>query len=370
MQAYTLRAGSVRGEMIYQRPGSPYWNYDFTIDNQRYRGTTKQTTNSRAREFESQLLAQFREEGPIALRKRIPTLREFEKLFRKYVQDHNKLAPKSKAYYFDGMRLLLETSLASKRIDQIQKSHIETLELKGSHSWKNCALRTLRRMLSQAKEWRLIKELPKIPLFEQRERREVFSSQVEQAIIAEARQPLRDIFTVMMDTGCRPNEILQLRWEHIMWDQRVIFICKGKTKKSIRHVPLSDRTRDCLRRRGQDQGDSGYIFPSTRRSAGHYSIGSCDKEFRRVREKLGLPNEAVLYLSRHSFATSLLDATGNIKLVADTLGHSGTEITSTYLHPSTRGLTDVINLRNQQRSAGVMAQNAAQSVAEDSCGMD
>jgi hypothetical protein len=31
---------------------------------------------------------------------------------------------------------------------------------------------------------------------------------------------------------------------------------------------------------------------------------SCDKEFRRVREKLGLPTDSVLYLSRHSFATS------------------------------------------------------------------
>jgi integrase len=370
MQAHPLRAGSIRGEMIYQRPGSPYWFYDFTLDGQRHRGSTKQKTKSAAREYESELLAQLKQDGPTALRKRVPSLREFEKVFRKYVQDHNKLAKKSKAYYYDGMRLLLETSLASMRINQIQRSDIDTLELKGSESWKNCALRTLRRMLKQAKEWRLIRDVPVIPLFEQRQRREVFSPEVEQAIIAEARQPLCDIFVLMMDTGCRPNEILQLRWEHILWDHRLIFISKGKTRKARRHVPLSDRAIECLRRRGQDKGVSGYIFASTRRSAGHYSIGSCDKEFRRVREKLGLPIEAVLYLSRHSFATSLLDATGNIKLVADTLGHSGTEITSTYLHPSTRGLTDVINVRNQQRSARVMAQNAAQSVAEVSCGMD
>jgi integrase len=123
-------------------------------------------------------------------------------------------------------------------------------------------------MLKQAKEWRLLREVPVIPLFEQRQRREVFSPEVEQAIIAEARQPLRDIFTLMMDTGCRPNEILQLRWEHIVWDHRLIFICKGKTKKARRHVPLSDRAIECLRHRAQEQGESGYIFPPTRRSAG------------------------------------------------------------------------------------------------------
>jgi integrase len=259
--------------MIYQRPGSPYWFFDFTIDGQRHRGSTKQTTKARAREFESETLTKLKMEGQTALRKRIPTLREFEKAFRKFVKDHNALAPKSKAYYRDGMRLLLDTGLASKRIDQIQKSDIQTLTLQGSNSWKNCALRTLRRMLSQAKEWRLLRELPTIPLFEQRERREIFGPEVEQAIIDEARQPLRDIFILMMDTGCRPNEVLQLRWEHVLWDRRVIFICKAKTKKWIRHVPLSDRTRDCPTQRVQVQGQSGYIFPSKRRSPGHYSIG-------------------------------------------------------------------------------------------------
>jgi integrase len=38
----------------------------------------------------------------------------------------------------------------------------------------------------------------------------------------------------MMDTGCRPGEILALRWEDIPWDLGVIFVRRGKTKKSIR----------------------------------------------------------------------------------------------------------------------------------------
>ena len=37
----------------------------------------------------------------------------------------------------------------------------------------------------------------------------------------------------------------------------------------------------------------------------------------RACDLLGLPKDLLLYVARHSFATGLLDATGNIKLVAD-----------------------------------------------------
>jgi integrase len=288
-------------------------------------------------------------------------LREFVPRFRKFVEQHNHLAPKSKAYYEDGIGLLLNSSLRGKRLDKISKSDIQTLQLPGSASWQNCARRTLRRMLWQAKEWKLLREVPRVPLLEQRQRRSVFDPTVEQKIIAEARQPLRDVYVTMMDTGCRPHEIVGLQWDDILWDHRVIFIRKGKTKKSTRYVPLSDRVRDCLQDRQPGPNPSGFVFASHRCKSGHVSVSSLDKEFSRVREKLGLPADIVLYVARHSFATTLLDATGNIKLVADALGHADTKITATYLHPATGGISDLINQRNERRSQDFMAHSAAHS---------
>jgi integrase len=34
----------------------------------------------------------------------------------------------------------------------------------------------------------------------------------------------QDVFVTMMDTGCRPGEVLALRWEDILWDLGVTFV--------------------------------------------------------------------------------------------------------------------------------------------------
>jgi hypothetical protein len=78
----------------------------------------------------------------------------------------------------DGIGLLLNSSVASMRLDHIKKAHIQTLQLPGSASWQNCALSTLRRMLAIAKEWGLLCEVPTFPLLEQRQRRDVFDQEV------------------------------------------------------------------------------------------------------------------------------------------------------------------------------------------------
>ena len=356
--------------MIFKRSGSPYYWYDFTVDDQRQRGSTRQTTKAAASQYEAELITRAREDGPSSLRKRIPYFRDYVPVFRNYIRNHNKLAPKTKVYYEDGIGLLLKTEIASKRIDQIRRTDIETLTLpEGSGSWQNCPLRTLRRMLHLAKEWKLIREAPPVPLQEQRQRTGLFDPAAEQRIIDAAKQPFRDIFITMMDTGCRPSEVVALQREDMRWDQRLIFIARGKTKKSRRFVPMSDRVHDFLRARTKDGEARGWVFPS-RRNESHYTVGAIDKEFRRIRNVLGLPSDYVPYIARHTFATSALDLTGNIQLVADALGHADTKITSTYLHPSRRGLTALINSRNEQRTNLAMAQSAAHSPSTKSSGSE
>jgi integrase len=354
--------------MIFKRNKSAYWYYDFTLAGDRYRGSTKEKTKNAAQAYEAALRTRISERGPSARPKKAPQFREFVPAFRSFIKHHTGLSPKSKAYYEDGIGLLLNSSVASMRLDHIKRSHIQTLQLPGSASWQNCALRTLRRMLAIAKEWGLVWEVPTVPLLEQRQRRDVFDQEVEIQIAAEARQPLQDVFVTMMDTGCRPGEVLALRGEDILWDLGVIFVRRGKTKKSIRYVPMSDRVRDRLAVRVEASGRTGYVFPSTRSKAKHVTLSCLSKEFRRVRDLLGLSKDLVLYTARHSFATGLLDMTGNIKLVADTLGHADTKITGTYLHPSSGGLSSLINernARNARRTSESAAHFTAHSPSED-----
>ena len=58
----------------------------------------------------------------------------------------------------------------------------------------------------------------------------------------------------------------------------------------------------------------------------------------------------MLYSARHSFATDLLDRTGNLKLVMDVLGHESVTTTQKYLHPALKNLAEVVNQRNAGRA--------------------
>jgi integrase len=45
----------------------------------------------------------------------------------------------------------------------------------------------------------------------------------------------------------RPDEVIRLRWDDILWDKSLIFVIERKTQKSTRHVPQSDRVRTVLK---------------------------------------------------------------------------------------------------------------------------
>ena len=55
--------------------------------------------------------------------------------------------------------------------------------------------------------------------------------------------------------------------------------------------------------------------------------------------------------ARHSFATDLLDRTGNLKLVMDVLGHESVTTTQKYLHPELKDIAETVNERNSDNAA-------------------
>jgi integrase len=156
---------------------------------------------------------------------------------------------------------------------------------------------------------------------------------------------LKDVFLISQDSGLRPDEVIRMRWENILWDKNLIFNPDGKTEKARRHVPLSDRVRDMLRARPQG-ATSDWVFPSSRKKGSHISYFPVAKQFGKAREKAGLPDDIVLYSARHSFATDMLDKRGNIVLVQKMLGHESVMTTQRYLHPELKDIAELVNQRN------------------------
>ena len=164
-----------------------------------------------------------------------------------------------------------------------------------------------------------------------------------------APQPLRDVFLISQDSGLRPDEVVRMRWENVLWDKNLIFNPDGKTKKSRRHVPLSDRVRNLLRGRAEG-ATSAWVFPSPRRKGSPMSYFLVAKDFTRTRKAAGLPDSLVLYSARHSFATDMLDRCGNLSLVQKLLGHEAVTTTQRYLHPELKGVAALVNQRNTEHA--------------------
>jgi integrase len=223
------------------------WHYDFAIDGRRYRGTTKESVASRARIIESALINEARQQK-LTARRRSVTLAGFSQRFLEWVSEP-RLAPKSKEYYRGGWRMLEVTPIVSMRLSHITTDEAGALRFAHSPANTNRALRTLRRMLGKAAEWGLIAAAPRIKLLKEEGRSALIDKDAEAKLLAVAPQPLRDVAILVLDSGMRPSEVFEMRWEDFTWTPGMIFIPRGKTKRSRRYLPMSERVIEALQNR-------------------------------------------------------------------------------------------------------------------------
>jgi integrase len=336
---------------IYKQGRSKYWIADFRVNGRRIRQSTKQTKRSAAQEAAMLMLREAQSApvpAPVEL-KVIPTIEQFAKGTFLPFLDTCTLSRNTIHCYRNGCRLLKNTGYAHTPLDQVCFSDVDMLTIPGGPSNTNNMRRTLRRMLSLALDKKVLTSCPRLRLVREHKRTAVYSPPMEKKILEMAEQPLLDIFLLVFDSGARPDESRHLRWPDILWDKNLIHIRWGKTPLSARYVPMSKRVKQMLLGRLK-ASKSEWVFPSPRKKG--FPIGNTPikSRFKKLREAAGIPSDLVLYSGRHTFATDLLDRTGNIKLVAEILGHASVETTGRYCHPSKKGLAEHVNQRNLARA--------------------
>jgi integrase len=323
---------------LFKKPKSRFYWYDFTVRGQRYRGSTQETKAAKAAKVAGLKLAHVIE-GTDPFPNKPIALAEFAQRLLAWLDDA-RLEDKTKTYYRNGWRLLKATTIAEVRLDQITSDCAERLKFPGSSCNANCALRTLRRMLHKAEEWKMISHAPKIRLMKEHGRHLRLDEEAESKLFAAANacnwrkrtnDLFRDIVVLMRDTGMRNHcELYRMRIENLDWENRLIFVPDSKTSEGRRLVPMSRRVVDILRGRcGHRQ--AGWVFPSERAASGH--ISSIDRLFRQARAQAGLPKGLVLYCARHDYGTRVLMRTGNLAAVMKTMGHRDVKTAMHYQHP-------------------------------------
>lgn len=323
-------------------PGSPFYWYDFRYGGRRYRGSTKMKNRGAALQVEAALILKLSNGGN---NRKAPILRDLAPRFLEHI-DKSRLDDDTKVYYRNGWRILQSQDIACMRIDSITPSTASTVTAKGSGSNVNCALRTLRRMLSLAEEWHLLARRPKISLADEVKRERLIRPEEEIRFLAKAGPTMRDVFILMMDTGARPAEVAALGWEGVDFVKGSIFVKSGKTPKARRFLAMTSRVREMLIARAALSNT--WLFPSPR-SNGHIKAKSISVMASALKRELGLPADLVLYCARHTFATDYQSGSGDLAKTSRTLGHAAISTTQRYLHPDTSNQASIMDARNAAR---------------------
>jgi integrase/recombinase XerD len=165
--------------------------------------------------------------------------------------------------------------------------------------------------------------------------------EVRRLIAAVRTRHHRAYFWTVYSLGLRLEEGLHLQVGDIDSERMLVHVRRGKGAKD-RYVPLPGRTLEVLREYWATHRHPEWLFPATGRD-GHQAAtadqpmtrSSVQKAMSRVVRELGFTKVVSIHTLRHSYATHLLEAGVNLRLIQQYLGHSSLGTTMVYLHLTT-----------------------------------
>lgn len=148
------------------------------------------------------------------------------------------------------------------------------------------------------------------------------------------------IFTLLYCCGLRITEALELNHSDIANGDTMIINGKGNRQRIVPILPL-------VLNAVKKYVDSS-PFPSTWNQplfvgdrGKRLNPGVVQRQMRKVRQHLGLPETATPHALRHSFATHLLSSGGDLRTIQELLGHSSLSSTQRYTEVDSERLIKV-----------------------------
>ena len=167
----------------------------------------------------------------------------------------------------------------------------------------------------------------------------ILSREEVRHILARVRLPRYKVcLSTIYSCGLRLQEGTNLRVADIDSARLMIHVRHGKGAKD-RYVPLPQRTLQLLRQYWQQHHNPVLLFPAEgrdhidlARSSKPMSKSSVQAAFHAALKESRLNKRASVHTLRHSWATHLLEAGVNLRLIQEWLGHSSPATTSVYTH--------------------------------------
>jgi len=139
--------------------------------------------------------------------------------------------------------------------------------------------------------------------------------------------------------GLRVSEAARVRVSDIDSQRMVIRVVQGKRKKD-RYTILSPQLLEMLRHYWWAARPKDYLFPGRGRS-GHVTSSTVQRACLDAQAASGLAKEVTPHTLRHSFATHLLEAGTDLRVIQVLLGHASPRTTALYTHVSTKLISQI-----------------------------
>ena len=357
---------------IFKR-GSVYW-YHFYFNGQHIQESTKQGNPKLARTMEAAhrtrlVKAAAGIEEPMLS----PRLSEFAEEFLKLV----KVERKPQTYRRYSVSLVsLKEAFGNKRLSEITPEEIDRYKQSRLNSGRkgstiNRDLACLRRLLRVAVKRNKLRSSPfsedRVDFLPEQGRERILSFAEERKYLSAASPTLRDVATIILECGCRPDEVFRIRVEDVDLTGRTLRIQFGKTKNARRPLSLSEPALDVLKRRiSVAQGP--YLFPFRVGLFGDKEVFNWNKPMTQLwnAHKKALAASKIrpafkLYDCRHTYGTRAIESGVNPLSLMRLMGHANLATTNRYVHLSEDHLAEAqkrIEAYRQERAFAEAEQTA------------
>jgi integrase len=149
--------------------------------------------------------------------------------------------------------------------------------------------------------------------------------------LAAAEPLLKDVATLIVETGMCPEEVFTIRKENVHLDKDYLFVPFGKTKFRRRNVPLTESSRELLKRR-KAAAKGAYLF--AHRDDPDKPRNTVRKAHLDALRKARIKSPFRLYDLRHTFGSRMAMAGVELATLRELMGHSNITTTMRYVHPT------------------------------------
>lgn len=188
--------------------------------------------------------------------------------------------------------------------------------------------------------------LEKLPRPKREQRLPVVLSreEVQRLFAAVTNLKQKALFMVAYDAGLRLSEIINLRIEDLDSERMAIRILQGKGKKD-RYARLTAGLLDLLRNYWKAYRPKTLLFPGAAPDK-PYDLATPGQLLKKACRKAGISKRVSMHTLRHTFATHLLEAGTNLRVIQQLLGHERIQTTCLYTHISLEELREAPSMMN------------------------